>query len=93
MPYGTVMIAKVKVAKDDIVRELQDWERERKAPGYQNSHVMFADDGRVVNVVVFDSKESYMKLADDPEQDKWYQARVAPMLDGDPEWIDGEWVK
>lgn len=93
MSYGTVMIAKVKADRQGLVKELEDWERERKAPGYLSGHVMFADDGRVVNVVVFDSKESYMKLADDPEQDKWYQARVAPLLDGDAEWIDGDWVR
>ena len=44
-----------------------------------------------MSCVVFESKDAYLALANDPEQDKWYQAKVAPMLDGDPQWIDGTW--
>jgi hypothetical protein len=54
---------------------------------------MLADDGRtMVNVAIFDTKENYMALANDPAQDEWYQKHFAPMLDGDPQWIDGAWV-
>ena len=73
--------------------ELKAWEAERDVPGYMSSHVMITEDGTtVVNVAVFDTKENYMALADDPAQDDWYQKHLAPLLDGDPQWIDGNWI-
>lgn len=71
---------------------LKEWET-RKVPGYMSSHIMVGDDGKtIVNVAVFDTKENYMALADDPEQDAWYQKEFAPLLDGEPQWVDGIWV-
>ena len=81
------------VTAEQIHAELKAWEAERTVPGYLSSHVMISDDGRtVINVAVFDTKENYMALADDPVQDEWWQKHYAPMLDGDPQWIDGIWV-
>jgi antibiotic biosynthesis monooxygenase (ABM) superfamily enzyme len=93
--YGTTMIGKLAsgVTADQIRDELTAWEKERNVPGYVSSHIMLADDGRtMVNVAIFDTKENYMALANDPAQDEWYQKHFAPMLDGDPQWIDGAWV-
>lgn len=93
--YGTTMIGKLAegVGAEQIAAELNAWEAERDVPGYLSSHVMVSDDGRtIVNVAVFEDKEKYMALADDPEQDKWYQQHYAPLLDGDPQWIDGIWL-
>jgi antibiotic biosynthesis monooxygenase (ABM) superfamily enzyme len=93
--YGTTMIGKLAtgVTADQIRAEMKGWEAERNVPGYMSSHVLIADDGRtIVNVAVFDSKENYMALADDPAQDEWYQKHFSPMLDGDPQWIDGDWI-
>jgi antibiotic biosynthesis monooxygenase (ABM) superfamily enzyme len=93
--YGTTMIGKLAdgVTAEQIHAELKAWEAERTVPGYLSSHVMIADDGRtVINVAVFDTKENYMALADDPVQDDWWQKHYAPMLDGEPQWIDGIWV-
>ena len=81
------------VGKGDLEAELKAWERDRKVPGFMSSHVLVTDDGKtVVNVAVFDSKASYLALADDPAQDQWWQTRMAPMLAGDPQWIDGDWI-
>lgn len=93
--YGTTMIGRLVpgVTADQIRAEMTAWEKERNVPGYLSSHVLLGDDGRtIVNVAVFDSKENYLALANDPAQDEWYQQHYAPMLDGDPQWIDGEWV-
>lgn len=93
--YGTTMIGTKAsgVTVDQIRDELKAWESQRKVKGFLSSHVMVSDDGdTIINVAVFDSKESYMALADDPEQDEWYQKHYAPLLAGDPKWIDGTWI-
>lgn len=93
--YGTTLIAKLAegATGDDVRAGLKQWETERHVPGYQSGHILVGDDGRsVVNVVVFESKEAYLALADDPAQDEWWRTRMAPLLDGDPQWIDGTWI-
>ena len=92
--YGTIMIGKLAAgaSESDWQRGIQEWKTERKAAGFIDEYVLASDDGKtIVSCVVFESKDAYLALANDPEQDKWYQAKVAPMLDGDPQWIDGTW--
>jgi hypothetical protein len=93
--YGTTMIGALAqgVSPDKVRAELKAWEQERDVDGYMSSHVMISDDGKtVVNVAVFESKEKYLALADDPGQDEWWQKHYAPLLQGDPQWIDGTWI-
>ena len=93
--YGTTMIGTLAdgVTADQVRNELKAWESARKVEGYMSSHVLLGDDGKtIVNVAVFESKEAYFALADDPEQSKWWEEHYAPLLDGEPQWIDGAWV-
>jgi hypothetical protein len=93
--YGTTMIGTLAngVTADKLRAELKEWESERQVKGFVSSHVLLADDGEtIINVAVFDSKESYMALADDPAQDEWWQKHYAPLLAGEPKWIDGSWI-
>ena len=90
--YGTVMIAKTKGTVDEIRASGERWAKERvPSVGYVDEWVMTTDDGRVVMAVRFESKEAYEALADDPAQDSWWTNEVAPLLDGEPQWIDGYW--
>jgi hypothetical protein len=92
--YGTTMIGKLAtgVSGDDLRKELETWRDERKAPGFIEGHILVSDDGTtIVNVALFEDKASYLKLADDPEQDRWWSERMVPKLAGDPQWIDGTW--
>jgi hypothetical protein len=92
--YGTVMIGKLAegMTLSEWKNELEEWKRARNVPGFQNAYALVTDDGEtIVTCAVFESKESYFKLADDPEQDKWYQEKIAPRLNGEPTWIDGTW--
>lgn len=94
--YGTIMIGKLAAGKSigDWTKGLEDWKRERDVPGFQGEYTLLGDDERtIVSCVTFESKELYFKLANDPGQDKWYQERVVPLLDGDPQWIDGTWAE
>lgn len=93
--YGTTMIGTLAdgVTVDAVEAELGAWEKEHTVPGYLGSHVMVADDGRtVVNVAMFENRERYQALADDPAQDEWYQNHYAPLLADEPRWIDGVWL-
>ena len=94
MAYGTIMIGKLKTpgTGQALVDAAKKWE-ERKVPGFLGSYSLLADDGAtVVACVTFETKDSYLKLADSPEQDDWWRSVMAPMLAGDPQWIDGEWA-
>ena len=93
--YGTTMIATLAqgVGADDVRSKLQAWEKEHKVKGYVSSHVLISDDGKtVVNVVVFESKEAYQALSDDPGQDEWWREHFLPLLQTEPQWIDGAWI-
>ena len=92
--YGTIMIAKLRdgVSVGDWQKGLEEWKAERNVPGFQGAYLLVSDDNKtLVNCVIFESKELYLELANDPEQDAWHQAKVAPLLDGEPQWIDGTW--
>ena len=91
--YGTVMIAKPAVSIDEMRARSEKWEADRgSVVGYVDQWVMATDDGRIIMAVRFESKEKYVALADDPKQDEWWRNEMMPLLDGDPEWIDGEWL-
>ncbi|MCH1405100.1 MAG: hypothetical protein L7U55_05850, partial [Candidatus Nanopelagicales bacterium] len=87
--YGTVMTAKLTVSFDEFEQAMSD---RPNPPGFVRGSVMRADDGvTVVGAFIFESKEAYLALADNPDQAQWYGEVVAPMLDGEAAWIDGHW--
>lgn len=91
-PYGTVMVAQLDGAIEDVEAALARWVEERHVPGFRHEDIMLCDDGRtVVMAVRFDSEDEYRALADDPEQSRWYAEVMAPMLVGEPQWFDGTW--
>ena len=95
MSYGTIMIGKLKTPGSGqvLVDAAKKWE-DRKVDGFQGSYSLLSDDGStVVSCVTFETKEKYLALADDPGQDEWWQSTMAPLLNGDPQWIDGEWTE
>jgi antibiotic biosynthesis monooxygenase (ABM) superfamily enzyme len=90
--YGTVMVGRLRVSPEEAMRANDEWAREHHPSGYRRTDVLVGDDGRtVVMAVQFDTKDQYLALADSPEQDEWWRGVMAPMLDGEPTWIDGTW--
>ena len=76
-----------------VLPALKKWE-EWNVSGFLGSYPLAGDDDEtIVSCVLFESKESYLTLADDPAQDEWWQSEMAPLLDGDVKWIDGAWVE
>ena len=93
--YGTVMIGTMATGAslDDYDLAAKEW-LERRADGFVDEQVMLGDDGKtVVMVVRFRDKAAYLALADSPEQDEWWTTTLKPLLAGDPQWYDGEWVR
>jgi len=62
-----------------------------KIPGHVNTTVfrMDANPSELLMTVVFDGKDSYVKNADSPEQERRYR-QMLELLQGEPEWHDGE---
>lgn len=91
--YGTVMIGRLAdgVSVDDWMRGIKEWQEVRQVAGFQGEYTFLGDDGRLVSCVIFESKESYQALSNDPEQDRWWSEKARPLLAADPEWIDGIW--
>jgi len=95
MSYGTIMIGKLKTPGSGhaLVDAAKKWE-ERNVDGFQGSYSLLSDDGlMVVSCITFESKEKYLALADNPGQDEWWQSTMAPLLEGAPQWIDGQWAE
>jgi hypothetical protein len=88
------MIGKLKPGKlADWRKGLEDWKSARNVPGFVNEYTLIGNDGvTLASCVVFESKEAYMDLANDPDQDHWWRTRVVPLLDGEVSWIDGTWA-
>jgi quinol monooxygenase YgiN len=90
--YGTIMRAKVKPGKraeyEKLMRDMVP-----SAEDYGNGmHSVEAawedkDPDRLVVIVHFKDRESYVANADRPETNEQYQQQLE-YLDGPPEWID-----
>lgn len=88
--YGTVAHMRVKAGSEDAFMALMGRYAGLKIPGYRGGFVyrLDADPRAIFLAVVFDSKESYDRNAESPEQDARYREMIA-LLDGEPEWHDG----
>jgi hypothetical protein len=61
--------------------------------GLRLSHVRKCDDGTtVIGVLIFESEESYVAMADTPHHAEWYAANIAPRIVGEAVWHDGFWI-
>jgi hypothetical protein len=92
--FGTIYRMQPKPGQEAAVAEhLRRWERERRPvidgaiAGYLFKPRSQASE--LVGVTVFDSEANYLKNADDPAQNSWYQ-QLRAMLETDPEWNDGD---
>jgi len=90
--YGSIMRARIKPGKraefERIMREITP-AHQVYARGLHSTELAFEDrdPNRVVMIIHFRDRESYVKNAKDPETDRDYR-RWAQLLDGEPEWTD-----
>jgi len=93
--YGSVYKIRPKAGKEqDIVGIMEEFDRERrpKVKGALGGLMFKLDNGGMMGVAIFDSRENYRANAESPEQDAFYR-RFRDLLEADPEWNDGEIVE
>ena len=90
--YGTIMRAKVRAGRraeyEAAMREMVP-SADAYGQGMHSFEVAWEDKDpdRIVMIVRFKDRESYMANANRPETDAEYR-RQLEFLDGEPEWID-----
>src|SRR2546422_10937807 len=92
--YGTIMRAKVKAGQmDAFKRYSQAQGSPTDASGWISSEfaVEDKDPNRIVGIIRFKDKESYVKNANAPQTNDNYN-QMPKFLEGPPEWIDVTYV-
>ena len=91
--FGTVMRARLKPERRDAFLNEIRAQEQRRPEGLESAEVAVEDKDpdRILVIVRFRDRESYMANAADPEQDREYR-RMLDYLDGEPEWIDVRYV-
>jgi len=94
--FGTIATMKPAPGKEDeLLAMLEEWGRDRGSSIAGPIRVYIArserDPGVLLNIALFDSRETYRANAESPEQDAWFQ-RMAACLAQPPEWHDHEVV-
>lgn len=89
--YGTVARIRIKPGMD--LRELEGDFARREVPGHIATYIyrMDNDPQAAIMVTMFEDKEAYFANANSPAQNEDYQKMIS-MLEGEPEWNDGEVV-
>jgi len=93
--YGTIGRLRIKPGMQDQFKQIL----QGQAPAFETGQVsgfvasytyrMDADPNDYYLAAVFESREAYWANAQNPEQDARYRQWL-PLLDGEPEWHDGE---
>ena len=93
--YGSIMRARLKPGRraeyERLFHEIVPVHAD-ESRGLHSAELAFeaGDPDRVVVIIHFRDKESYLRNADDPRTDADYR-RQAEFFDGAPEWIDVEY--
>lgn len=91
--YGTVARMRLKAGAEPKMQELMQEYEGLDIPGYVRSTVYKMDThpDEYYLAVVFEDRDSYRANAESPEQNERYE-KLAALLDGAPDWHDGEVV-
>ena len=91
--YGTVARLRLKRGMESRLQEVLKVYEAAKVPGLVASYTYRLDKSpnEYYMSAIFENKELYLANANSPEQDARYR-QLAALLDGEPEWHDGEIV-
>lgn len=90
--FGTLGKMRVKPGKrDDVIAFMND-PRGAQMKGYRSTYLLVPEEGdEVVLAVMYEDKDSYFAMVHDPAVDENF-GKLMELLDGEPEWTDGEWL-
>jgi heme-degrading monooxygenase HmoA len=90
--FGTLGRMKVKPGKrDDVVAFMMD-PAGSSMPGYRGTYVLLPEEGdEAIVAVMYEDKDAYFAMVHDPRVDENF-GRLMELLEGEPEWTDGEWI-
>ena len=91
--YGSIMRARIKDGKrEEFLQLMRDRARPDNNPGFHSGEVAFEDKdpNRIVFIIHFRDKQSYVANADAPNTDSEYREMVK-YFESEPEWIDVNW--
>jgi quinol monooxygenase YgiN len=81
---------------NDLKQLMEKWQQERKATALGWSGTIVGSSKSAPNevwgAVSWDNTQNYMKNADSPEQNAWYQ-QMRALLAADPQWFDCDVVE
>jgi heme-degrading monooxygenase HmoA len=91
--YGSVARWRVKPGKEQELEQVAEELMRQPLPGSRAVYLyrMDSDPQEYWVAGVFDSKTAYTTNSNTPEQDARFQ-RLRALMEGDPEWHDGEIV-
>ena len=91
--YGTVALCTVASENVDRLRALAAAEEFVGIKGYLGTDLMAPENhpGKLLMVVRFTDRESYVANSESPDQDARYEEFRALMQE-DPVWYDGAWI-
>jgi hypothetical protein len=96
--YGTIARLRIRKGAEARLHDVMNTMEGRPVAGFIGSYVyrMDGDPQDLMLAVLFTDRESYVRNADDPAQDREFRA-LRQLLESDPEWHDGEviwsWAK
>lgn len=89
--YGTVSRYHLKPGSEDALVALSQELRSDPPSGFVGSYTFRLDSGgnEYITAAVWSDRETYVRNSNDERQQRWFQ-RIADLLDGEPQWNDGE---
>jgi hypothetical protein len=86
------MIGRSAASVQTMSNLIAEWARDIGVDsGFVDERVLQGSDGQFVVCVRFTDRAAYEALADNPKQAAWWATVMEPILEGEPNWIDGEW--
>jgi quinol monooxygenase YgiN len=92
--YGTIMRAQAKPGRrDEFIAEMKRRGTAQDNPGFISAEIAYEDkdSDRVIGIIHFRDRESYLANAQRPQTDEQYKATLDYLV-GPPEWIDVHYV-
>lgn len=89
--YGTVSRYRLKPGKEQEAITISGEIARNPSSGFVGTYTFRLDSGdnEYITAAVWSDRETYQRNSNSQQQQRWFQ-RVSQLMDGDPQWHDGE---